>query len=288
MMKDLLLVTDLDGTLLDEQTYEVGPAAPALRGLAAAGVPLVLASSKTRVEMERLASTLPGMPPLALIVENGGAIVRDRGQEHREITVLGAPHDKLVAALALIANEAGARLTGFSALPPPELSRLTGLSAEEVRRARFREYDEPFLLEEGDLARVAAAAAHHGLRVSRGGRFLHLTGATDKGRAFRVLLGLLAAGGRLFHTVGLGDAPNDVPLLQAVDEPILVPRPDGPVHEKLRAAFPQAAHAQAPGPEGWKAAVLDVLERRAREVAQGAGSGEASEAARTGGVPRLS
>ena len=286
-MKDLLLVTDLDGTLLDERTYDVGPAAPALRGLAAAGIPLVLASSKTRVEMERLASTLPGMPPLALIVENGGAIVRDRGQERREITVLGAPHEKLVAALALIGNEAGARLTGFSALPPPELARLTGLSAEEVRRARFREYDEPFLMEEGDLARVAAAADHHGLRVSRGGRFLHLTGATDKGRAFRVLIGLLATGSRRFHTVGLGDAQNDLALLETVDEPILVPRPDGRVHERLRQALPHAAFAPLPGPEGWNAAVLDVLERRAREGPHESGGGEASEVARTSGAQRL-
>jgi mannosyl-3-phosphoglycerate phosphatase len=286
-MKDLLVVTDLDGTLLDEQTYAVAAAAPALRGLAAAGVPLVLASSKTRVEMERLAATLPGMPPLALIVENGGAIVRDRGHERREITVLGAPHEKLVGALALIANEAGARVTGFSALSPPELSRLTGLSAEEARHAQLREYDEPFLMEEGDLARVAGAAARHGLRVTRGGRFLHLTGATDKGRALRVLLGLLAAGGRLFHTVGLGDAPNDVPLLQAVDEPILVPRPSGRVHERLRQAFPHATQAPTPGPEGWNAAVLDVLERRARDGAPGSGGGKDDEAAEANGAQRL-
>jgi mannosyl-3-phosphoglycerate phosphatase len=286
-LKHLLVVTDLDGTLLDERTYEAGPATPALQGLAAAGIPLVLASSKTRVEMEQLAGTLPGLPPLALIVENGGAIVRERGQERREITVLGAPHEKLVAALTLIASESGARLIGFSTLAPDELSRLTGLSPEEGQRARCREYDEPFLMEEGDLARVAAAAAHRGLRVTRGGRFLHLTGATDKGRALRVLIGLLATGGRDFLTVGLGDSPNDLPLLEAVDEPILVPRPDGRVHPRLRQALPHAARAPVPGPGGWNAAVLEVLARRLREGAEPGGSAMARETAGTSGVPRL-
>jgi mannosyl-3-phosphoglycerate phosphatase len=176
-----------------------------------------------------------------------------------------------VVALAEIAREAGARLVGFSALDPEELARLTGLRPDEVLQARLREYDEPFLLEEGDLARVATAAAHRRLRLSRGGRFLHLTGATDKGRALRVLLGLLAADGRSFHTVGLGDAPNDLPLLQAVDEPILVPRPDGQVHDRLREALPGAAAAPAPGPAGWGAAVLAVLARHARDDAPAAG-----------------
>ena len=37
---------------------------------------------------------------------------------------------------------------------------------------------------------------------------------TDKGRAFRRLLELYAAQGRTFTTVGLGDAANDLPLLE--------------------------------------------------------------------------
>ena len=109
--------------------------------------------------------------------------------------------------------------------------------------------------------------ARRGLRLHRGGRFFHLTGASDKGRALRVLLGLLAAEGRLYHTVGLGDAPNDLAFLEAVDEAILVPRPDGRVHEGLANALPRARHAPAPGPAGWNAAVLDLLARRCRAPA---------------------
>jgi mannosyl-3-phosphoglycerate phosphatase len=262
-MKELLVVTDLDGTLLDEHTYDPAAAAGALCALEAARVPLVLASSKTRAEMEALVAALPGAPPLALIVENGGAVLRLDGRGGPALTVLGAPHEELVRALDAISREAGVRLARCSSMALEELVRLTGLGEADARRAQQREYDEPFLMDEaGDVARVAAAASRRGLRLSRGGRFLHLTGATDKGRAFHVLRGLLAAEGRTYHAVGLGDAPNDLPLLEAVDEPILVPRPDGRVDERLRQAFPGAARAEAPGPAGWNGAVLRLLERR--------------------------
>ena len=48
---DLLLVSDLDGTLLEEDTYGFEEAVPVLRFLAKAEIPLVLASSKTRKEI---------------------------------------------------------------------------------------------------------------------------------------------------------------------------------------------------------------------------------------------
>lgn len=274
-MRELLVVTDLDGTLLDETTYEAGPARAALLRLAEAEVGLVLASSKTRAEMEALASSLPGAPPMALVVENGGALLRRTSAGAYETTVLGAPHPVLVAALAEIASEAGARLQGFSALSPDDLGRLTGLGRDEARRGRDREYDEPFLVLEGDLGHIAAAAARRSLRLHRGGRFFHLTGPSDKGRALRVLQGLLAAEGKLYHTVGLGDAPNDLAFLEVVDEAILVPRPDGRVHEGLAKALPGARRAPAPGPAGWNAVVLDLLAQRCREQAgrwEGAGA----------------
>lgn len=44
----LILFSDLDGTLLDHDTYDWSPAQPALKQLAALEVPLVLTSSKTR------------------------------------------------------------------------------------------------------------------------------------------------------------------------------------------------------------------------------------------------
>jgi mannosyl-3-phosphoglycerate phosphatase len=147
---------------------------------------------------------------------------------------------------------------GFSSLSAPELAQLTGLETSAAERALRREYDEPFLLDAGSDEALTRAAAARGLKVTRGGRFHHLLGPVDKGRALDRLLALYAAEGRRFALVALGDSPNDLSMLQRADRPILVPRAAGP-DAKLAAGLPRAEVAGAPGPAGWNEAVLTVL-----------------------------
>lgn len=266
-----LFFTDLDGTLLDEDTYDVAPARPGLDALRVHRIALVLCSSKTRAEMEPLADELDLETPL--IVENGGALVLPVGalpglppgarREGRRVVVpLGRPRSDLLAALPDVAASAGVAVRPFAAMSAEEIGGLTGLSPEAAARAAEREWDEPFVVETeagpDTDARLEAGARRHGMTVSRGGRFHHLTGATDKGDAARTLLRLLPLephGG----TVALGNAANDLPLLKAVDRPIVMPRRRGGIDTTLAAALPGAERARAAGPGGWAAAVLDVL-----------------------------
>ena len=265
-----LVVTDLDGTLLDEDTYDVAPARPALLALRERQIPVVLCSSKSRAEMEPLAAALGLVAPF--IVENGGAIVFPGGgpvppgairQGDQAILPLGTPRPDLLAALPGIAGEAFAAVRSFAGMTAAEVGALTGLSEDEARLAQRREWDEPFVAETtGDPGgldeRLAAAARSRGLRVTRGGRFHHLTGPTDKGAAVRALLGALPT---VEHgaTVGLGDAANDLEMLRAVGHPVVMPRKRGGVDPVLAAALPEALRAPAPGPAGWAAAVLGLL-----------------------------
>ena len=254
----LLVATDLDGCLLDEESYSPDAAREALRALDERGIPLVMCSSKTRPEIEELQRQLGRRDPF--VVENGGAVVIPVGSDAAEVIVLGVARDVLVASLRAIAAETEGGIRGFSDFSTQELHRLTGLEGDALDRARRREFDEPFLLENGaGRDAVAHAAALRGLRVTSGGRFHHLMGATDKGAALRVLLARYAAHGRSFESVALGDSANDRELLLAADRPIVVPRPGGRLDADLASAVPQAERAPAPGPEGWNAAVLAVL-----------------------------
>lgn len=252
--------------------YSFEPALPALAALAQRGVRLVLASSKTRVEMEWLARSLGARSPL--IVENGGAILLPSDDGAYDAMPRGVPRSALVRALREIAEECGVALSGFSSFTPNALRQLTGLDRDAARRALAREFDEPFLLEDAAAAAaVTAAAARRGLAVTRGGRFLHLTGTTDKGEALRELVTILSRDGGPFCTVGLGDAGNDLSLLRSVDRPIVVPRRDGDVDPQLASALPRAERAPAPGPGGWNAAVLTVLAGGRLPRVAGEGSG---------------
>lgn len=262
----LVVFSDLDGCLLDERTYRWDAARPALEALGSRGVPLLLCSSKTRAEMEALAGGLGLAWPF--IVENGGALVIPNGRaagaavagtRAARVVVLGTPASLLMKAMGEIAAETGARLRAFEDLPASEIEDLTGLAGASIELARRREFDAPFLVEPDALDSVARAAEARGLRVTRGGRFFHLTGPTDKGRAVLELLRLYPANGSARVTVALGDSPNDLAMLEAVDRPIVVPRSGGECDESLALRLAGAERAPAPGPRGWNDAVLAVL-----------------------------
>jgi mannosyl-3-phosphoglycerate phosphatase len=264
----LLVATDLDGCLLDA-AYSYEPARPALAALARDLVPLVLVSSKTRAEIEPLVRVLGLDTPF--VVENGGALVvpwglLPRGERveeegpYAEIP-LGTPRRVLVEALHELAARTGVKVRGFAGLTPFDLEQLTGLSAAAAACALQRHYDEPFLVEGGDepAERLAGAAVRHGLVVSRGGQFHHLTGRVGKGDALRRLLEIYGVARRRFHTVALGDSANDRSMLESCDRPIVVPRANGSLEPALAGALPRAERAPGPGPTGWNAAVLAVL-----------------------------
>ncbi len=264
-----MVFTDLDGTLLDHHTYRWDPAVPALEALRSRGIPVVLCSSKTRAEMTEIQQALGLVGPM--VVENGGAVVSTGAGELEArfpervdglpARVFGRPYGELRAALERLRQEVPGTLRGFGDMDDREVARRTGLPPEKARLARRREYDEPFVWEpEPGPAEVEAARralARWGVRLTRGGRFWHLTGGNDKGRAVRWLVAAaLEAWGEPPRTLGLGDSENDVPMLLAVDRGVLVARPGGG-HLSPRPGGVRTVPGVGPG--GWREAVLAWL-----------------------------
>jgi len=268
MNRLLLILTDLDGSLLDHDGYSHEGARPALERIRRRSVPLVFVTSKTRAEVLRLQEDMGIREPF--IVENGGGIFfpaayRDfripgaveRGA-HRLI-LMGRPY----AEIRRFVEDRKPRfaIRGAADLSVEELVNLTGLAPEQARLAKQREFSEPFLLDDDtklEALREEAAAA--GLTITRGGRFHHLIGiGQDKGEAVRRLTAIFRENtARALLTVGIGDRPNDVPMLAAVDIPVLIPHPDGR-YEDVK--LPNLVRAPHPGSRGWNEAVRGLLAR---------------------------
>lgn len=68
--KQLVIFTDLDGTLLDKNSYSFAPARPALILLKKKDIPLIFCTSKTRAEIELYRRKIENSDPF--ISENGG------------------------------------------------------------------------------------------------------------------------------------------------------------------------------------------------------------------------
>jgi predicted mannosyl-3-phosphoglycerate phosphatase (HAD superfamily) len=56
--------------------------------------------------------------------------------------------------------------------------------------------------------------------------------------------------------VGIGDSPNDLPMLLAVDIPVLVQGPEGGWEE---VNIPRLRRVEGIGPEGWARAVEEII-----------------------------
>lgn len=275
-MTDYLIITDLDGTLLDASTYSSGAAEKALALVRRKSVPLVICSSKTRAEIELYRARLENTDPF--IVENGGAVFIPEGyfgfdtggrrEDGYEVVVLGTPYEDLRKALKDIRERTGMEATGFADMGLRELAVASGLSTEEAERARRREFDEPFTLGPGVSERVFMAAIEEaGLRWTRGGRFYHILGDNDKGTAVKALKALYKRAGREVTMVGIGDSPNDLPMLKAVDIPVAVQHEGGTYDSIILDELPDIIRAPGVGPSGWNSFIIELLrddERKAR------------------------
>lgn len=247
--RGLTIFTDLDGTLLDHESYDFAPARPMLARLAMAGVPVVLASSKTAAEIALWQERM-GLERWPAIVENGAGIHTGTGDPG---PAEPPAYDRLCRAIA----EVRAPFRGFATMTDADLAALTGLPLGEARLARQRAWSEPGLWQ-GDAAGLAAFLARlaaRGISAHRGGRFLTLSyGGTKAGRMAE-LAGRLNA--RL--TVALGDAPNDAAMIASADRGIVVRNDHGPGLPPFPGeATGRILRSRATGPTGW-AEALDTL-----------------------------
>lgn len=275
-MPNLIVFTDLDGSLLDGTTYSYEAATPALTALYEQGIPLVLVSGKTRAEMEPIRQRLDNRDPF--IVENGGAVFvphglfdfpleRIRTKAPYEVIELGLPYHMLREVLKQIEHAVETPLQGFGDLSVEAIMQATGLPHADAILSKQREYDEPFLLQgpQALIEEVCRQIVTRGLRWTKGGRLFHLMGENDKGEAASILLRYYHRQQRMsgpaerIETVGIGDSINDASLLAMVDYPILVQKSDGSYDPDIQLSG--MIRAPGIGPAGWNDAVLELLAR---------------------------
>jgi mannosyl-3-phosphoglycerate phosphatase len=266
-MAEVIVFTDLDGTLLDHESYGVRAALPAIDLLVRRGLPIIPVSSKTATEIRRWIRLLTLEGPF--ICENGCGIVvpvdcltsRPDGAVERDgewRISLGAGIDEVRRGLEELSNAARFTYRSFDRMSADELSFLTGLAGEELDHCLAREYDVPFVIPgDHDEDLIGRKAAEMGLHFTRGGRFYHLTDGCDKGEAVRILANLYREERSEPLFVGIGDSFNDLPMFQAVDMAFLVQKPDG-TYDPL---IPEdaARRVNGAGPSGWRAAVEEVM-----------------------------
>ena len=267
----IVIFTDLDGTLLDHNSYDWEAAIPALDLCQRLQIPIIPVSSKTRAEMEVLQHKLELSSPF--ISENGGGIFPPKDgsysapagtifAKNREEWTPGLPYEFLVNALREIREELGWDIRGFSEMTLKEISHLTSLDPDSARLAAMREYDEPFIVlgrEDVDNDALYTIAERKGLNITSGGRFYHLHGENDKGRAVEKLISWYRELYPELLTIGLGDSPNDFSMLKRVNYPVLIR--SSRHFPEIQKVIRGLRMTKESGPRGWNSAVSDLIGR---------------------------
>ncbi|MBA3057255.1 MAG: HAD-IIB family hydrolase [Gammaproteobacteria bacterium] len=264
-MPKTIIFSDLDGTLLDEATYTFESALPALDVIRAQGIALVLCSSKTRAELLHYRQRLHNDHPY--ISENGGGIFVPAGNftvpldaapcaTGECLITLGTPHSEIRRQFVALRQRLCVPVRGFTDMTVGEVAALTGLDLEEAALAKARDFDEPFVFGGAPEPAFLQAIEDAGLHWTQG-RIFHIMGAHDKGLAVRRLLALYKQQYGRVTSIALGDSLNDLPMLQAVDRPVLVRHANGSFDPRIDIAGLTRTHS--PGPLGWNEALLSML-----------------------------
>ncbi len=267
--KKIIIFTDLDGTLLDEFTYSTSQSVDALKELQAKGISIVFCSSKTRAEQEFIRQALNVTDPF--IVENGSAVIVPPNSikittpnyeelDGTKILTLGKPIKEIRSILETVKSNTGVAYESFFDISDERVSQITGLDLEAAQRAKTREFSETIVtqLNASESELFKRECELYGLQCTMGGRFLSVTGkGSDKGSAVQVLTSYYKAQFDNILTIGIGDSPNDEPMLQNVDIPYLVQRTNG---QWRNLDIANLRYLPAIGPLGFTEMVKDIMQ----------------------------
>lgn len=256
MVSKLIVVTDLDATLLDHHDYTFTAAMPAINRLRELNIPLILNSSKTTAEILQIRQQLQNEHPF--IVENGSAVMVPEGETYKEYS-LGMNRAEVIEIIHELRKKYDLCFSGFSDMNVADVVEHTGLTNDSAQLALQRQYTEPLIWQDTEdkkrlfISELEAA----GLSFTKGGRFLHVSSASNKGDSLVFLQDYYQQNySTRPKTIALGDSENDLPMLKVSDFPVLVKSParDFPLfkHDNL-------IKTSKLGPAGWNQAVLQIL-----------------------------
>jgi len=251
----LLVFTDLDGTLLSHSDYRWDSARPALERLAELGAAVVLASSKTALEISHLQRDM-GLHRWPAIVENGAGVL----EPEAKVAQQRSEYAQLRGIVVKIRAKLDAEFRGFGDMDTAEVSAITGLPKEDAHRAKQRDFSEPGVWSGSDAAKAVFIAELQaaGVDAREGGRFLTLSSGRTKADQMAQIIARLAPR----HTIALGDAPNDVEMLETADWGVIIANPHrAPLPSLEGEASGRITRTKDAGPTGWNTAIVSHLAR---------------------------
>ncbi|MGY0579416.1 MAG: HAD-IIB family hydrolase [Paraglaciecola chathamensis] len=270
MLKQLLVFTDMDGTLLDHHDYSYAPALNMLDILKGRHIPVIPTTSKTKAELDSLMGDLQLNGPF--IVENGAAVYVPQhviqnqpsdtlASEGFWVKAFAQPREHWLALIDELAEEFDGEFLQFSTMSVQQIMEHTGLDECHAKLANSRMYSEPvkWIGPPERKTQFVTQLQQLGATVLQGGRFLGVSGNCDKGQALQWLVSAFqtSLGHKATLSIALGDSGNDVAMLEASDIAVRIKSQSHayPPLTRTDNVFDSTLY----GPSGWSECLTKIL-----------------------------
>ena len=270
--KMLIIFTNFDDSLLNQEENNYKLIIPIVEKLKNQGIPLITVTSKTRAEVEDLRSKLGLSDPF--IVENGSAVFipQDNRNWQTEAAILRSDYYVQTLGCSYIEARAGLKiiqstlrinnLKGFGDFEDTEIQSLTRLSKEAARKAKTREFSEPFIAPKNISAlELENAAAEFGFRIISGDRFSYVLGNNASiTNAVQWLMDryqpeIAGEKAESLVTIGLGNSFQDLEMLEKMDIPVVIANKMGRNSSLVDKNWKTT---NSPGIQGWTEVITEL------------------------------
>lgn len=270
-----VIITDLDGTLLDLHTYSPIGALPAVEKLKFADIPIVFCSAKTKSEQMHYLKLLGLNTPF--ICESGSAVYipenyfslnfpgkngNYKKQNGWEVFILGKKYKEITSTLEQLNCELNTNYHYFGNQSVKEISKYTDLPMPAALRASERGYSETiFNADPGEevFNKFVEKLSVYNLKCEKGTKFVTVTGKeSDKEKATSFLVNMFKAEDPEVKVIGIGDSEDDIAMLKRVDLPFLVQYTKG---KWIPCELENVKRIDGVGPEGWTVIANMILEQ---------------------------
>ena len=221
----VVIFTDLDGTLLNRDTFKFDEIKDYIKSLINNGITIIPNTSKTNAELYNFIKELGINIPF--ITENGSAIhgLNLINKNLPDEIILGREKELI---LKIFKKETPENLRTkckfISKMEKNVQSKILGLKHNKLKNAFTRKYSIPILFKGNNEQKknFFNVIKDIGLSLHEGGRVINLCDKVSKLKAMNKVVKILKKTEGNVKTIGVGDNYNDLEMLKNSDFPCLV------------------------------------------------------------------
>ena len=256
---NILIFTDLDGSLLHRDTFKFDEIKDYLKQLISKGIFIIPNTSKTEKEIlefnNELGSSLP------YISENGSAIngLDLLNSNLPKELILSREKDSLIKIFEKsVPVNLQNKCKWLSEMDKKKQSLIFGLEDDKIKMALDRKYTIPFLFEgnKSERNKLSKIVKNKGLALQEGGRVINLTDKVNKAKALQVFVRFFKKNNKNVKTIAVGDNYNDLDMLKTSEFPCLVFNDKFTLDE---IPIKNLITTNKPSPEGWADVIKKAL-----------------------------